>query len=334
MKALVYLGPNTAAVKEVAEPVAKEGQIKLRVRYCGICGSDIGIYQGTHPRAKAPLILGHEFLGEVLQDGGKFRKGDRVVAYPLLSCGKCRPCRTGNAHVCNTLGLIGIDIDGGASQYVCADEDVLFKVPDGVSDKAATVIEPLAVIIRAIHQSRLQSLDVTMVTGAGPIGLLTGIMLKHMGASKVMISDVNENRLKQAAAMGMIPVAAGDVKKAALDATDGDGVDILYECSGAESVALQMTDFVRVGGTICMVAQHKMPPKVNLRDLNFKEHIMVGTRVYTMDEFRQAVLYSAEICDELEKTVSHVVPLDDSPGVFAMIDDPDSGTVKVLLDCN
>ena len=86
---------------------------------------------------KAPLILGHEFLGIVAEDGKKFKKGDRVVPYPLLSCGHCLACRSGNEHVCNTLGLIGIDTDGGMCQTVYTDEDVLFKVPDGVSDKAA-----------------------------------------------------------------------------------------------------------------------------------------------------------------------------------------------------
>jgi len=334
MKALVYLGPNSAAVKEVPEPEAGPGQVRLSIKYCGVCGSDIGIYLGTHPRAKAPLILGHEFLGVVAGDGARFGEGDRVVAYPLLSCGKCLPCRSGNAHICNTLGLIGIDRDGGACQSVCVDEDVLFKVPDGVSDKAAAVVEPLAVIIRAIHQSRLRALDTVLVTGAGPIGFLAGLMLRHMGAAKVMISDVNTNRLRRAEDLGMIPVdAAGDVEGFVREATGGEGADILYECSGAESVALQMTDLTRAGGTICMVAQHKTPHSVNLRDLNYKEQTMVGTRVYTKEEFRQAVEFTGVIGDELETVVSHIIPLADSPGVFDMIADPGSGTVKVLIDC-
>jgi len=334
MKALIYLGPNTAAVRDVAAPEPKPGQVRLNVKYCGICGSDIGIYLGTHPRAKAPLILGHEFLGEVAEDGLKFKKGDRVVAWPLLNCGVCRPCRTGNAHVCNVLGLIGIDRDGGACSTVCVDEDVLFRVPDGVSDKAAAVIEPLAVILRAIHQSGLRALDTALVTGAGPIGYLTGLVLRHMGASKVIISDINKNRLMRAEGLGMIPFdAAGDVEKFVRDATDGEGADVLFECSGAESAALLMTDFVRVGGTICMVAQHKTPHRVNLRDLNYKEQMMIGTRVYTKEEFHQAVRYAATIAGELETVVSHVLPLEDSPRAFDMIADPDSGTVKVLIDC-
>ncbi|MBU3182270.1 zinc-dependent alcohol dehydrogenase [Clostridium psychrophilum] len=335
MKALVYTGPKKVELRDIVEPTLKDGNIKLKIMYCGICGSDIGIYLGAHPRAKAPLVLGHEFLGKVIEDGKKFKKGDRVVAYPLLSCGYCLPCRTGNAHVCNTLGLLGIDVDGGLCEYVSVDEDVLYKVPDNISDIAATVIEPLAVIVRAIHQSNFKSLDVVAVIGAGPIGMITGMMLKHMGASKIFISDIDENRIEKAKEFGMIPINPKtenleDITKAA---TGGEGVDVLFECSGAEIAAIQMTDITRVGGNICMVSVHKAPHNVNLRDINFKEQHLVGTRVYTREEFRQAVEYSSMIKYDLEKIISHIVPLKDSEKVFDMIADPSCATVKVIVDC-
>lgn len=335
MKALVYEGPKSAKVKDVSEPTPKAGSIKLKMKYCGICGSDIGIYLGTHPRAKAPLILGHEFLGEVVEDGNKFKKGDRVVAFPLISCGDCLPCRTGNVHVCSTLGLLGIDVDGGIAEYGYVDENVLFKVPDGVLDKAATVIEPLAVIVRAIHQSNFKALDKVAVVGAGPIGMITGMMLKHMGASKVFISDIDQKRLEKAREFGIQPVNAKteSMEQVAKEATNGEGVDVLFECSGSEISSMEMSDITRVGGTICMVSVHKAPHKVNLQAINFKEQHIVGTRVYTKEEFRQAVEYSEQIKDDLEKIVSHVVPLKDSEKVFDMIADPDCGTVKVLVDC-
>lgn len=335
MKALIYAGPKKVEVRDIQEPAKKDGSVKVRMKYCGICGSDIGIFLGTHPRAKAPLVLGHEFLGEVVEDGKKFKKGDRVVAYPLLSCGHCRPCRTGNSHVCSTLGLLGIDVDGGICEYQYVDENVLFKVPDDVSDRAATVIEPLAVIVRAIHQSNFKSLDVAAVIGAGPIGMITGMMLKHMGASKVFISDVDEKRLIKAKEFGLTPVNAktDSLEKVVKAATDGEGADVLFECSGAEIAAMQMTDITRVSGNICMVSVHKAPHNVNLRDINFKEQHLVGTRVYTKEEFGQAVEYSAQIKEDLEKIVTHIVPLKDSEKVFDMIADPNCGTIKVLVDC-
>ena len=223
MKALIYAGPKVAEVREVEEPKPVEGAVKISVKYCGVCGSDIGIFLGTHPRAKAPLIFGHEFLGIVEEDGQKFKKGDRVVAYPLLSCGHCRACRAGNRHVCNTLGLIGIDKDGGMCETMYVDENVMFKVPDGVSDRAAVTVEPLAVIVHALHQVGFQARETAVVIGAGLIGILTGIVLKYCGAEKVFISDIFEKRLALAEELGMTPVNPNkeSLKEVVLAATDG-----------------------------------------------------------------------------------------------------------------
>lgn len=335
MKALVYAGPKKAELRDVETGEKKEGQIKIDIIYCGVCGSDIGIYLGTHPRAKAPLVFGHEFLGVAAEDGKRIKKGDRVVPYPLLSCGHCKACRNGNEHVCNTLGLIGIDVDGGMCESVYVDEDVLYKVPEGVSDKAAAVIEPLAVLVHAIHMSGFEPLDTAVVAGAGPIGMLCAVMLKHAGASQIFISDVAEKRLEAARELGMIPVNPlkedlGAVVKAA---TDGEGCDVFFECSGAAAAAVQMTDVTRVRGKICMVSVHKQPHEVNLRDVNFKEQTLVGTRVYTKDEFGQAVELTKKLESQLEKIVTHVVPLRESEKVFDMIADPECGTIKVVVDC-
>lgn len=335
MKALVYAGPKKAELRDVETGEKKEGQIKIDIIYCGVCGSDIGIYLGTHPRAKAPLVFGHEFLGVAAEDGKRIKKGDRVVPYPLLSCGHCKACRNGNEHVCNTLGLIGIDVDGGMCESVYVDEDVLYKVPEGVSDKAAAVIEPLAVLVHAIHMSGFEPLDTAVVAGAGPIGMLCAVMLKHAGASQIFISDVAEKRLEAARELGMIPVnpLKEDLEAVVKAATDGEGCDVFFECSGAAAAAVQMTDVTRVRGKICMVSVHKQPHEVNLRDVNFKEQTLVGTRVYTKDEFGQAVELTKKLESQLEKIVTHVVPLRESEKVFDMIADPECGTIKVVVDC-
>lgn len=335
MKALVYEGPKKVKLQDVGEPAREEGKIKLNIRYCGVCGSDIGIFLGTHPRAKAPLVLGHEFLGVVAEDGKKFKKGERVVPYPLLTCGHCLACRSGNEHVCNSLKLIGIDTDGGMCQTVYADENVLFRVPEGVSDTAAVVIEPLAVLVHALHMSGFKALDTAVVVGAGPIGMLCAVLLKHTGASKIFISDVVEKRLEIAREMGVIPVnsAKENLEQIVKEQTDGEGCDVFFECSGAAVPAMQMTDITRTRGKICMVSVHKKPHEVNLRDINFKEQTIVGTRVYTKEEFGQATELTKILGSELEKIVTHVVPLGESEKVFDMITDPDCGTIKVVVDC-
>lgn len=338
MKALIYTGPERVEVRSVPDPAPRKGAVKVRMTYCGVCGSDIGIFAGKHPRAKAPLVLGHEFVGvveEIADDVKQFKPGDRVVAYPLLSCGTCLPCRTGTPHVCQTLRLLGIDVDGGIAEYAWVDANVLFKVPGNVSDKAAAVIEPLAVIVRSLHQAKFRPLDSAAVIGAGPIGILTGIMLKHSGASRIIISDIDEARLAMCREFGFeaVNVKEKNLAEYVAAATNGDGVDIVFECSGTESSALEVTRLARVGGCICMTATHKAPHAVNLMDINFKEQWMVGTRVYTKREFELAVPCAASMAADLEKIVSHIVPLSESDKVFAMIADPAVNTVKVLVDC-
>jgi len=338
MKALVYVAPSKVEVREIPVPEPRPHAARIRMRYCGVCGTDIAIVAGKHPRARPPLVIGHEFVGTIEEmNGGTlgFKPGDRVVAYPLLSCGTCLPCRTGTPHVCEKLHLIGIDIDGGMADYAWVDEDVLFRVDDSLSDQIAALIEPLAVIVRSLHQARFQLQDSAVVIGAGPIGVLTGIVLRHSGASRIVISDVDEARLGLCRELGFETVNArdGSVVDYVNETTNGSGMDVVFECSGVESAAAEMTRLCRVGGMICMTGVHKAPHAVDLRELNFKEQTLVGSRVYTKREFGQAVTYAAQIAEDLVRVVTQVVPLSGAENIFDMINDPAINTVKLLVDC-
>ncbi|MGB4439378.1 MAG: alcohol dehydrogenase catalytic domain-containing protein, partial [Sedimentibacter sp.] len=282
IKALVYLGPNKVECQDVADLKTKPGHAKIKIKYCGVCGGDRGIVAGTHPRAKAPLVVGHEFVGvieEISEDNKKLKVGDRVVAYPLISCGSCLSCRTGSPHVCQTLKLLGIDVDGAMSEYALVDESVLFKVDDNVSDKVAALIEPLAVIVRAIHQSGFKFLDSTVVMGAGPIGIITAIVLKHAGASKIIISDLDYSRLELCKELGFrtVHVKEESLKEVVSNMTNGEGVDIVFEASGTELATFESTELARIGGMICMTGIHKAPHVSNLPQFSFKEQYMVAT---------------------------------------------------------
>lgn len=338
LKALVYEGPQKVVLKKSTIPKLLEGQARIKVIYCGICGSDIGIHTGKHPRAMAPLTLGHELVGiieEIKGDDNGFKVGDRVVPYPLISCGKCFACKTGIPHVCESLKLIGIDVDGGIAEYVNCNTDVLFKVEESISSKTAAVVEPLAVVIRTLHQSQFKSQDTAVIIGAGPIGILTGMVLKNSGASKIIISDIDNARLNMCRELGFDVVNVKD--KNLIDyvneSTDNIGVDVVFECSGSEASALDMTKICRISGTICMTGVHKAPHAVNLQDINFKEQTIVGSRVYTKREFGQAVEYANKHSNDLEKIVTHIISLDESHTVFDLIKNQNEDTVKILIDC-
>lgn len=343
MKAMVYEGAGRVVLEEKPIPVTKDGEVLLKIDYCGICGSDMGVRKGSHPRAKMPLVLGHEFLGKMAEDGKIFKKGDRVVCYPLLQCGHCLPCRTGNEHVCDHFNIYGTDCDGGMAEYAAVEEDKLFKVPDGVSDLAAVVCEPLAVVVHSMFIAGFKPLDTVVINGAGPIGCLTGIVALHLGASKVWISDIAPKRLEKAGEMGMTPVNSKEenLEQIVKDATDGEGCDLLFECSGSQAAITDATKITRVKGTICLTAVHGVPHLVDLRDINFKEQTLAGSRVYTKEQFGRAVCLTKVLQPKLERIVSDVMPIeeagDENPAgkcsAFDMIADPDSDTCKVVVDC-
>ncbi|NDW00891.1 zinc-binding dehydrogenase [Salipiger sp. PrR002] len=333
MKALVYEGPRTVSVREMKAP---EGQgVRLRLRYCGVCGTDIGIYSGSHPRAQAPLVLGHEFIGEVIEDAAGFTAGQRVTAFPLLSCGSCHPCRTGSPHICASLRLLGIDQDGGMAEEMIVQPELLVPVPDHVSDQLAALIEPVAVCLRVADRAGVTMGDTCVVTGAGPIGLITALMLRHAGAGRILVSDIAPGRLKLARDLGLetVNVSSQSLAGAVAEATGGDGADVLVECSGAAPVALEMTRLVRTGGTLCLASLYKAPVPVPLLDMSFKELRLIGSRVYTREEFRRAVDLVAKLEEPLLRLVTQVVPLSGAGDVFDLVTDPTSDAVKVLVDC-
>lgn len=338
MKALLYTSQNQVTLLRVKDPRLEPGQVKIRIKYSGVCGSDIAIFRGKHPRAKAPLILGHECIGvidSVCECKSDLKVGDRVIVYPLISCGQCKPCRTGIPHVCQTLKLIGIDTDGAMAEYICVNESSVLKIEDSLSDFAAALVEPLAVVVHALHRARFQYLDTTVIMGAGPIGLLTAIVLRKAGVGRLIISDLNAARVAKCHSLGFdaINIQNQSLIEAVDSMTNGEGADITFEASGTGPATFESTRLTRVGGTICMVGQHKSPPVCNLPEFSFKEQQLIATRVYAKEEFAQTTKYAFTIQSELEKVISHVIPLKDAQGTFDLIDNPSEVTMKVLIDC-
>jgi (R,R)-butanediol dehydrogenase/meso-butanediol dehydrogenase/diacetyl reductase len=296
MKALRYLNPHVLKTEEIDSPVCAAGEALVRVHAAGICGSDMAIFTGKHPRAKPPLVMGHEFAGEIveIQSGGietPLAVGDKVTAYPLLMCGECWACRNGFSHVCRNLKLIGIDRDGGFAEYVSVPLDLIVKFPGRLSFDQGALIEPLAVAVHALEMAGKPDWQTAVVVGCGPIGLLVGLCLRYAGIESLLLCDISPQRVKRAAGLNFqaINSAEDNLLDRVTEMTDGEGADIVFECAGSAPAALQMCDLVRPRGKIVMVSVHKEPHPVDLRAITFKEISMVGIRVYTRSDFRRAV---------------------------------------------
>jgi len=212
MKALRWHGLKDLRLENIEEPKATKGKVKIKVEWCGICGSDLHEYTAgpifipghePHPITgeQAPVVMGHEFSGQVVEIGEgvtNVKVGDRVVVEPIYACGECTACKQGKYNLCSTMGFLGLAGGGGGfSEYVAAEDYMVHKIPDTVSYEQGALVEPSAVALHAIRQSSLKVGDKAAVFGAGPIGLLVIEALKASGASEIYAVELSEERKKK-----------------------------------------------------------------------------------------------------------------------------------------
>jgi len=295
MKALVYHGKDSISLEEMEMPKLQEGEALIRVHFAGICGSDLNIWHGALSRIVPPVILGHEFCGEIAeikgQPKGDLMVGDQVAVEPLINCGICLPCRMGLYHVCRRLKLIGVDVHGGFAPYVKAPFHRIYKLVPDASMELAALCEPTAVATHMVRRSGTQVGDLVVILGGGPIGLLVAQVARAAGARRIYISEINDFRLALARELGfeVIDPQKTDPVQAVLGMTEGEGADVVFEEIGLPEAAAQMVAMARVRGRILMGGIHKKPAPVDLQNVAIKEIEIVGSRVYDFQDFRAAL---------------------------------------------
>ncbi len=306
MKAGVITKVNTVEYKDMPDPVLEPGKAIVKVAYAGYCGpTEQAIIGGMHPRATFPLINCHEFSGviEKSNPGSGYKPGDRVIVFPLLYCGGCYVCKEGNSYICTHLGLIGIDCDGGFAEYCSVPERNLVRVPDGMSDMAAAFTEPVAVCLHAIRGIGFKVGGTALVTGAGPIGLITAECLRVAGAERVIVAEIEDRRVEFAKKCGFEVVKE-------ISSLGKEAFDCVFETTGAEAVLPAIVDAVKIAGKIAIVGKYDFPAKVNLHDVLFKEITMKGFRVYREEEFEQALKLIGLNEERFTRYVTDTYPLD------------------------
>jgi len=313
MRAARWLGAESVRVEVMPRPEAGPGEAVVQVAYGGICGTDLMIYLGKHPRAQAPLTMCHEFSGIVADPGDSgLTEGTPVAINPLLTCGECYPCTHGTPHICEHLGLVGIDRDGGFAEYAVVPANTLCPLPNHLKLQQAALVEPLAVAVHAVRASHLRVGDTTAVLGAGPVGILTAQVARYAGAKRVLVSEVSPRRLEIARALGFDVVDAreGSVADAVLEATDGVGLPVVFETAGVQATVTASANCVHAGGQILQVGMPKTPPTVDITRLLFGEITLTPIRVYREDDVAVAIAIAASGEIDLETPVTHVLPLD------------------------
>lgn len=334
VKACLYKSSSNIVIEDIELPVLKQGEVLVKVDYAGICGTDMLIYSGNHPRVKAPLVMGHEFSGQIIEvrEQTKFSIGDNVVVEPTISCGECTACKKGNFNVCKNLKLIGIDINGGFSEYVAVPHHRIHLIPKSLSNIHASLSEPVAVGVHNIRKSEMKVGDTIAILGAGPIGLIIAMIAKVSGAKDIYITDISNYRLEKARELGFIPINSAEcnviseIKKN----TNNEGVDIVFEAAGNNITAKQMTELVGIQGKIVIVSVYKEPSLVDLATMHFKELSMISTRCYSSSDFATAINIIASRQIDVDILISHIISLDDAKRGFELMKDVEK-SVKVIF---
>lgn len=295
MKALRWHGPRDLRLVDLAAGRLKAGQVRIRVASCGICGSDLHEYVDgphaipvdcPHPVSgqRAPLTLGHEFSGTVVESAAPgVAPGARVVVEPEYRCGKCDYCRQGAYNRCVSMGFIGLMGDGAFAETVVVPSYTLHHLPDNVHFDQAAVFEPAAVALHAVRTSRLQPGDTCAVFGMGPVGLLTVAMLRQCGAGEIIAVDVHAGRLARAGVMGaskVVNASQEDSTSAVLSATSGKGAAVAFEVAGVQATLDAALACLRKGGEAVLVGLMGKV-QVDVFDLVNRELKLTGSVGYT-----------------------------------------------------
>ncbi|MCD8077594.1 MAG: alcohol dehydrogenase catalytic domain-containing protein [Lachnospiraceae bacterium] len=342
MKTLVYHGPGKLEIEEWDLPEPKAGEVRLKLQYAAICGSDLGAYKNASDRFRPPLILGHEASGIVDQLGEgvkELRVGQHVCCNPPIYCGTCWYCTHGHYNICpNRLSLgnsVGVAACNGTfAEYICLPEYTLVPLPDTVSLLHGSLMEPLAVGYHAAQNGSFTPGETTAVIGTGPIGLLTILSLRALGAGKIVCSDTSVARLDMARQLGAditVDAREDDLAQVVKEATDGLGADRTIICTDAVPAFQQAIRATRNCGDVVLVGmiQKKVdfcPMDIFGRDIN-----IISSYTFT-DEIFEAVDAVAGGKIQLDPLISSIYSLEHGKDAFDALATPGNPELKVSLD--
>lgn len=324
--------------RDVEIPTPGAGEVLIRIKRIGICGSDIHVYYGEHGGTDYPVTQGHEVSGQIVEVGEgvtAFLPGQKVTIEPQVVCGKCYPCRHGKYNLCEELKVMGFQTTGAASEYFCVNQSKVTRLPDNMSYDDGAMIEPLAVTVHAAkHFTELKGAKVAIL-GCGPIGILLAQSCKALGAEKVMITDVSDYRLKLAEECGVDyavntrTVGFGE----ALEQKFGpDKADVIYDCAGNNVTINQAIRNARKGSKIVLVAVFADMAAVDLFLLNDHELILDTSMMYRHENYVEAIRLVEEGKIKLKPLQSAHFPFESYLDAYKYIEANRKKSMKILID--
>jgi len=342
LKALVYTAPFCFEYSDFPDPVTGDDDVLVRVRACGICGSDIHGSTGETGRRLPPLIMGHEAAGTVEEVGSNvkdFKRGDRVCFDSTVYCNKCPPCLKGLYNRCENRQVLGVSIPsfkrhGAFAEYVAVPWWIVSKIPDSLSFVHAALLEPVSIGMHAAGRAPISTDDTVVVLGAGTIGLFILQASKLRGAGKIIACDINEFRLGVAEKLGankVINPSGSDLKEMIFAETENKGANVTLEAVGYAQTFRDAISVTRTGGHIVAIGNLEPLAEFNLQELVARELTFTGSYA-SSGEFRDCIELVASGKINVEPLISDVLPLNEGQRAFERLLKAEESLLKIVLE--
>jgi 2-desacetyl-2-hydroxyethyl bacteriochlorophyllide A dehydrogenase len=336
MDVLVCAAPGELKVERRPTPEPGPGEVLLRVRRVGICGTDMHIYRGTQPFLSYPRVMGHELSGEVVSapDDSELAEGDHAYVMPYLSCGTCAACAKGKSNCCMNIRVLGVHMDGGLCEYLAVPAGFVRKV-EGVSLDEAAMVEFLAIGAHAVRRARIAPGQSVLVVGAGPIGIAATLFAKLAGA-KVTVLDARTDRLvfcHQHLGADHV-VALSDETAAALSKlTGGDFYDVVFDATGSAAAMQHGFAYVGHGGTYVLISVVSADITFSDPEFHKREMSLLASRNATQEDFDHVLAAIREGRVPTKELNTHSALLKDLPATLPRWMEPSAGVIKAIVAC-
>lgn len=322
MRALVFYGPHDIRLEKCEVPQIGEGELLVRVKAAGVCGTDVRIFNGTK-KIVAPRIIGHEFAGDVVEVGkgaDSFVAGDRVTVYPSIACGNCYACRAGRTNICVSRSTLGYEVDGGFADFVkipaaAVKNKNVSKLPNNVSYEEGAISEPLTAAYNGIRRAAIQPGDTVLIIGAGPIGLLHTQLAREQGAGLVIVVEPQALKREKAIALGArvtIDPISENVAERIGKLTEGTGVDVAIVDVGIPKIVEESMSYVKKGGIYIIFAGCPEGSTITIDPnlIHYRELVVTGSSASTPEHQRTMLQWISAGKIDMKAIVSDSFPME------------------------
>jgi L-gulonate 5-dehydrogenase len=333
VKAVLVKEPRKLDIVTLPDPSPNPGEVLIRVRAAGICGSDVHIYHGTNPLAKYPRVIGHEFAGEIVALGRGaegFSVGDHVAADPVTSCGKCYPCSVGRHNVCSNISVFGVHRDGGMAEFVAVPAANAHIVPRDWPWEKAAMTEPFSIAANVLSRTECTARDRVLIMGAGPIGL-TVLMSAVLLGARAAVADVLDSRLETARNLGAERVFNSKTQNLEEEVFKWceEGVPLIVDAGCIPEIFPSLLRMASPAGRVAHLSFAERPAAISSLEITRKELSIVGSRL-NCGMFPRVIEWFKQGLDP-EKLISHTFSFTQVRDAFSLIEEKPLETCKVML---